>query len=81
MDRRTIEKINGRMWRALDHRKGAARYFAPWVREMIDDFSEVRYANLHDASCAGRVCLNPAHEPDGGEVIDVRAIDERKLLA
>lgn len=37
------------------------------------------YANLHDSFCSGRVCLNPAHMPDAGEVIDVQPTTKERL--
>jgi hypothetical protein len=41
------------------------------LNDVTRELMRVQYANLHDSSCGGRVCLNPAHMPDEGAAIDV----------
>lgn len=70
-----IERIN------QDARTDAFRYWLdPSLRERIADIQSINFANLHDSSCVGRVCLNPSHMPGEGKAIDVTPAPELNAL-
>lgn len=41
--------------------RSPALFIDPRCADLLEDLNSVQYSNLHDNSCAGRVCLNPAH--------------------
>lgn len=70
---------NGRPPRRWNDRADAlGLWSAPTKQQhdLVGEFAALQWANLHDSSCAGRVCLNPDHMPEGGRVIDVRPADK-----